>query len=39
VAGREVVRDGAIPGLDLPMWLERARRVVDRLQQRAGLKA
>lgn len=39
VAGREVVRDGAIPGFDLPMWLARARRVVQRLQQRAGLIA
>ncbi len=32
VAGREVVRDGAIPGLDLNEWLDRARRVVQRLQ-------
>ena len=39
VAGREVVRDGAIPGLDLPHWLDRARRTVHRLQQRAGLRA
>ncbi len=39
VAGREVVRDGAIPGFDLPMWLARARRVVQRLQQRAGVLA
>jgi cytosine/adenosine deaminase-related metal-dependent hydrolase len=39
VAGREVVRDGAIPGLDLPHWLARARAVVERLQQRAGLRA
>jgi hypothetical protein len=39
VAGREVVRDGAIPGFDLPMWLARARRVVQRLQQRTGVIA
>ena len=39
VAGREVVRDGAIPGFDMPMWLARARRVVQRLQHHAGLIA
>ena len=39
VAGREVVRDGAIPGFDMPQWLGRARQVVQRLQQRAGLIA
>lgn len=36
VSGREVVRDGAIPGFDLPAWLARARAVVARLQRVAA---
>jgi len=39
VAGREVVRDGALPGFDMAHWLARARRVVQRLQQHAGERA
>src|SRR3989344_4130051 len=35
----QVGRNGAIPGFDLPMWLARARRVVQRLQQRTGVIA
>lgn len=31
VAGREVVRDGALPGFDMAHWLARAQRVVQRL--------
>ena len=36
VAGREVVRDGAIPGFDLPAWLARADAVVRRLKREAA---
>jgi cytosine/adenosine deaminase-related metal-dependent hydrolase len=36
VAGREVVRDGAIPGFDLPAWLARADAVVRRLRREAA---
>ena len=39
VEGREVVRDGAIPGFDMAHWLARARQVVHRLQQHAGERA
>lgn len=38
VAGRPVVIDGAIPGLDLPQLTARARRAVERLIDRAASK-
>lgn len=39
VAGREVVRDGALPDFDMAEWLHRSRRVVQRLQQQTGERA